>query len=216
MAPLRQSYLPMSQHSLAEHSNLTRSLVSIWALFLCWILMMPGGWIQASPSTCTGTPSSPRMVIFTMRHCGADSPGLASIATKLSRAALPQAPLLPQKLSGTTWGPAGCLLPTTCAMRWCWRLMTRDTAIWMLPKTATTSSFLSSKDGAPKFCRGPLHMRPPKWAHSGTPMCLQGRDTPALGFLRTGARTLRHLTHLMVLALTLSSFVPPQKLMPPA
>lgn len=58
--------------------KLTRSLVSIWARFLCWILMMPGGWIQASPSTCTGTPSSPRMVIFTTRHCGADSLGLAS------------------------------------------------------------------------------------------------------------------------------------------
>ncbi len=47
---------------------LTRSLVSIWARFLCWILMTPGGWIQASPSTWMGTPSSPRMVIFTVRH----------------------------------------------------------------------------------------------------------------------------------------------------
>lgn len=167
MAPLRWSHLPMSQHGPAEHPKLTRSLVSIWALFLCWILMMPGGWIQASPSTCTGTPSSPRMVIFTTRHCGVDSPGVASMAAKPSTATLPQAPLLPQKLSGTTCGPAGCLV-TTCAMRWCWRLMTRDTAIWMLPKTATTSSFLSSKDGAPKFCRGPLHMRLPKWAHFGT------------------------------------------------
>lgn len=49
-------------------SALTRSLVSIWARFLWMILTMPGGWIQASPSTCTGTPSSPRMVIFTWRH----------------------------------------------------------------------------------------------------------------------------------------------------
>lgn len=110
MAPVRWSYLPLAQHGLAEHPNLTRSLVSIWALFLCWILMMPGGWIQASPSTCTGTPSSPRMVIFTTRHCGADRPGLASGTAKLSRA------LLPQKLSGTTCGPAGGLA-TTCAMR---------------------------------------------------------------------------------------------------
>lgn len=31
--------------------------------------MYPGGWTQASPSTCTGTPSSPRMEIFTVRHC---------------------------------------------------------------------------------------------------------------------------------------------------
>lgn len=48
--------------------DLTRSLVSIWARFLWTILTIPGGWIQASPSTCTGTPSSPRMVIFTCRH----------------------------------------------------------------------------------------------------------------------------------------------------
>ncbi len=48
--------------------TLTWSLVSIWARFLCWILMTPGGWIQASPSTWTGIPSSPRMVIFTVRH----------------------------------------------------------------------------------------------------------------------------------------------------
>lgn len=46
----------------------TLSLVSIWALFLCTILMIPGGWTHASPSTCTGTPSSPNIVIFTVRH----------------------------------------------------------------------------------------------------------------------------------------------------
>lgn len=46
----------------------TLSLVSIWALFLWTILMIPGGWTQASPSTCTGTPSSPNIVIFTVRH----------------------------------------------------------------------------------------------------------------------------------------------------
>lgn len=39
----------------------------------------------------------------------------------------------------------------TCAMRWCWMLMTLDTAICILPNTATTSNFLSSNDGAPKF-----------------------------------------------------------------
>lgn len=39
----------------------------------------------------------------------------------------------------------------TCAMRWCCRLMTLDMAICMLPNTATTSNFLSSNDGAPKF-----------------------------------------------------------------
>lgn len=48
--------------------TLTLSLVSIWALFLCWILITPGGWIQASPSTWIGIPSSPKMVIFTVRH----------------------------------------------------------------------------------------------------------------------------------------------------
>lgn len=80
-------------------------------------------------------------------------------------------------------------LAPTCAMRWCWRLMTRDTAIWMLPKTATTSSFLSSKDGAPKFCRGPV--RPPNWAHLGTQLfspCVPKAgtpQTPAQGFLGT-------------------------------
>lgn len=42
-------------------------------------------------------------------------------------------------------------MSVTCAMRWCCRLMTLDMAICMLPKTATTSNFLSSKDGAPKF-----------------------------------------------------------------
>lgn len=51
--------------------RLTLSLVSICARFLWTILTMPGGCTQASPSTCTGTPSSPRMVIFTWRHCGA-------------------------------------------------------------------------------------------------------------------------------------------------
>lgn len=47
---------------------LTLSLVSVCARFLWIIRMYPGGWIQASPSTCTGTPSSPRMEIFTVRH----------------------------------------------------------------------------------------------------------------------------------------------------
>lgn len=41
-------------------------------------------------------------------------------------------------------------------MRWCCRLMTLDMAICMLPNTATTSSFLSSNDGAPKFWRHKL------------------------------------------------------------
>lgn len=45
-------------------------------------------------------------------------------------------------------------------MRWCCRLMTRDTAICMLPNTATTSSFLSSKDGAPKFWVGGNKTKP--------------------------------------------------------
>lgn len=31
--------------------------------------MIPGGCIQASPSTCIGTPSSPRMLIWTVWHC---------------------------------------------------------------------------------------------------------------------------------------------------
>lgn len=48
---------------------LTRSLVSIWAEFLYLILIRPGLWIQASPSTCTGIPSSPSMVIITSWHC---------------------------------------------------------------------------------------------------------------------------------------------------
>lgn len=47
----------------------TRSLVRVCVRFLWRIRMYPGGWIQASPSTCTGTPSSPRIVIFTVRHC---------------------------------------------------------------------------------------------------------------------------------------------------
>lgn len=40
----------------------------------------------------------------------------------------------------------------TCAMRWCCSLMTLDTAICMLPKTATTSRILSSNEGAQKIC----------------------------------------------------------------
>lgn len=58
----------MSGWRLERPCGLTLSLVSICARFLWTILTMPGGWIQASPSTCTGTPSSPRMVIFTWRH----------------------------------------------------------------------------------------------------------------------------------------------------
>lgn len=50
-------------------------------------------------------------------------------------------------------GKSDARVRVTCAMRWCCRLMTLETAICMLPNTATTSSFLSSKDGAPKFWR---------------------------------------------------------------
>lgn len=56
--------------SQCQGSELTLSRVRVWVRFLWMILMYPGGWIQASPSTCTGTPSSPRMVIFTVRHWG--------------------------------------------------------------------------------------------------------------------------------------------------
>lgn len=44
-------------------------------------------------------------------------------------------------------------------MRWCCMLMTRDMAICILPNTATTSSFLSSNDGAPKFYINKYNMR---------------------------------------------------------
>lgn len=43
-------------------------LQSICALFLCMMRTHPGGCNQASPSTCTGTHSSPRMLIWTARH----------------------------------------------------------------------------------------------------------------------------------------------------
>lgn len=46
-----------------------RERQSICALFLWMILTHPGGWSQASPSTCTGTHSSPRILIWTARHC---------------------------------------------------------------------------------------------------------------------------------------------------
>lgn len=116
-------------------------------------------------------------------------------------------------------------LASTCAMRWCWRLMTRDMAIWMLPKTATTSSFLSSNDGAPKFCGGSVQVRPPNQAHFGTQSFTTRvpkagtTQIPAQGL--TGSLGPREgccgpPPHTMVLALTLSSLVPPQKLMPPA
>lgn len=59
--------------------DITLSLVSICARFLWTILTMPGGWIQASPSTCTGTPSSPRMVIFTWRHWDATEQKTAAV-----------------------------------------------------------------------------------------------------------------------------------------
>lgn len=55
-------------HSVCQ-AALTLSRVRVCALFLWTIQMYPGGWIQASPSTCTGTPSSPRIAIFTVRHC---------------------------------------------------------------------------------------------------------------------------------------------------
>ena len=63
-------FLTPIQHvkSLLSTTN-TLSLVSIWARFLCTMRMYPGGWFQASPSTCTGTPSSPMIEIFTLRHC---------------------------------------------------------------------------------------------------------------------------------------------------
>ena len=48
---------------------LTLSLISIWARFLCWMRMVDGGCIQASPSTWTGTPSWPRIVTVTLWHC---------------------------------------------------------------------------------------------------------------------------------------------------
>ena len=46
----------------------TLSRVNIWALFLWTIRIYPGGCNHASPSTCTGTLSSPTMVILTLRH----------------------------------------------------------------------------------------------------------------------------------------------------
>ena len=64
--------------------DITLSLVSICARFLWTILTMPGGWIQASPSTCTGTPSSPRMVIFTWRHWDAAEQKTAAVRWDLS------------------------------------------------------------------------------------------------------------------------------------
>lgn len=64
--------------------DFTLSLVSICARFLWTILTMPGGWIQASPSTCTGTPSSPRMVIFTWRHWDAAEQKTAAVRRELS------------------------------------------------------------------------------------------------------------------------------------
>jgi len=39
--------------------GLTLSRASIWTLFLCSTLMIPGGCNHASPSTCRGTDSSP-------------------------------------------------------------------------------------------------------------------------------------------------------------
>ena len=39
----------------------TLSLQMSWTLFLWTIRIMPGGWSHASPSTWTGTPSSPRI-----------------------------------------------------------------------------------------------------------------------------------------------------------
>ena len=75
------SFSRMVKHFILSHVNvlpltnckdglmcLTRSRVSIIALFLCTMRMYPGGCIQASPSTWTGTGSSPRMVTFTCRH----------------------------------------------------------------------------------------------------------------------------------------------------
>lgn len=41
-------------------------------------------------------------------------------------------------------------MASTWAIRWCCSLITRDTAICMLPNTATTSRILSSNDGAAK------------------------------------------------------------------
>lgn len=41
----------------------------------------------------------------------------------------------------------------TWAILWCCSLITRDTAICMLPNTATTSKILSSNDGAPNIWR---------------------------------------------------------------
>lgn len=53
--------------------------------------------------------------------------------------------------------PAHFLLPNnthTWAILWCCSLITRETAICMLPNTATTSKILSSNDGAPNIWKG--------------------------------------------------------------
>ena len=47
---------------------LTLSLHISWTLFLCKMRIIPGGCSQASPSTWTGTPSSPKIRITIERH----------------------------------------------------------------------------------------------------------------------------------------------------
>ena len=59
----------MTKLIISDELIITLSLHINWTLFLWSIRMIPGGCNQASPSTCTGTPSLPSILITMERHC---------------------------------------------------------------------------------------------------------------------------------------------------
>lgn len=156
---------------------------------------MPGGWIQASPSTCTGTPSSPRIVIFTIRHWGAD--------TGEGWQGVPRNPVQPSfPPSRAFLGPIGRLKPVGSAglpyLRNAVVLQVDDPRHGHLDAAEDGHDLQLPvvKGGCPKVLKGTGVAAP-----SG-PGLLPAAPPPPHGSPPA--------------KLTLSSLVPPQKLMPPA
>lgn len=108
------------------------------ALFLCIILIIPGGCSHASPSTCTGTPSEPK--VKNLQLIMVERIFYLAIIDKLPNILI---------CTFLHW-----------AIRCLCKFIKREAAIWADPKTATTSKTRSSKLGGRK---GPPLSHPQKF-----------------------------------------------------
>lgn len=114
---------------------------------ICCVFGLICTWVAGpAPTTMTAANNSmpnlpPNMLIFSHGGCSFHGPERAQ-----------RRPVLTETCKNVTTWRSGRQeeqkATDTCAIRWCCRFMTRDTAICILPNTATTSKILSSKEGA--------------------------------------------------------------------